>query len=366
MPKLQKLSISGLRNLESAELLPGPGFNLVYGENGSGKTSLLEAIFLLSRAKSFRSTSRAPIIQQGSSSCVLRTELDTGIGLGFSRQQNGEQITRINKNTIKSQAELIGHLPLQLINADAFKILEAGPSSRRAFLDWGVFHVEHHFLSAWQKMQRALQNRNALLKGRELREQEIQAWTQEFCQHAVAVNEFRLAYLDRLGLLLQGCFEQLLPDMALSLSYERGWDTKQSLEQHLKSRLEQDRRYGHTGAGPHRADLKIESKGLPAVDLLSRGQQKLLVIAMKFAQAALLAELNGEQCIFLIDDLPAELDASNQAKVLTMLAESGEQVFVTGIAAKDLMDALQKHEDTRLFHVKHGKINPEKVVGYQA
>lgn len=366
MPKLQKLSISGLRNLEPAELLPGAGINLIYGENGSGKTSLLEAIYLLSRAKSFRSTSRTPIIQQGASICVLHAVLDNSVALGFSRKQAGEQISRINRTTIKTQAELIGQLPLQVINADAFKILEAGPSTRRAFLDWGVFHVEHRFLGAWQKMQRALQNRNALLKSKVFREQEIHPWTEEFCQHALAVDEFRQLYLEKLIPQLQRCFERLLPGMALSLAYERGWDSKQALKENLASRLEQDRRYGHTGAGPHRADLRIENQGAPAVDLLSRGQQKLLVFAMKFAQSALLAESRGQQCLFLIDDLPAELDISNRAKVLSILADSGEQVFVTGISATDLLNAMQKDKETRLFHVKHGRISAENVADLKA
>ncbi len=366
MPKLQKLSISGLRNLEPAELLPGARFNLIYGENGSGKTSLLEAIYLLSRAKSFRSTSRAPIIQQGASTCVVHADLDNSVSLGFSRQQAGEQISRINRTTIKSQAELIGQLPLQVINADAFKILEAGPSSRRAFLDWGVFHVEHRFLGAWQKMQRALQNRNALLKSKVFREQEIHPWTEEFCQHALAVDEFRQGYLENLTPRLLRYFDRLLPDSTLKLSYDRGWDSKLALKESLTSRLEQDRRYGHTGAGPHRADLKIECQGMPAVDLLSRGQQKLLVFAMKFAQSTLLAESNGQQCLFLIDDLPAELDTSNRAKVLAILAESGEQVFVTGIEAADLLNAMQMEKETRLFHVKHGRISPENVAGFEA
>ncbi len=283
-------------------------------------------------------------------------ELEGGTGLGFSRSKNGEQISRINATTIRSQAELAEKLPLQLINAEAFKILEGGPSVRRAYLDWGVFHVEHQFLTSWQRMQRALTNRNALLKAKTFKSQELSPWTQEFCHFAEIVDRCRESYMDSLQPHLQSSFEQLLPEQAISLSYEGGWDKQKKLQDELSVRLEQDRRYGHTGLGPHRADIKISTHGKAAAELLSRGQQKLLVIAMKFAQAALLAAHNKEQCLFLIDDLPAELDSANRAKILAMLRHSGEQVFVTGIEAEALLNSLEKQEEARLFHVKHGKI----------
>jgi len=366
MPKLVKLNISGLRNLEVSTLLPSSGFNLIFGENGSGKTSLLEAIYLLGRAKTFRSASRSPILQEGAESCVLHAQLQDGTGLGFSRNKSGEQDLRVNTSTIKNQAELVDKLPLQLINAEAFKILEGGPSIRRSFLDWGVFHVEHQFLPYWQGMQRALANRNALLKANSLNSQEIAPWTQEFCQLALQVHGCRESYMQRLQPYLANCLEDLLPDHKISLSYECGWDKTQSLQDQLATRLEQDRRYGHTGLGPHRADIKISVQDKPAADLLSRGQQKLLVIAMKIAQAALLAALNKEQCLFLIDDLPAELDSANRTKVLGMLQQSGEQVFVTGIEAETLLNSLEKREEARLFHVKHGKIRVQESTDYGA
>ncbi|MAM69966.1 MAG: DNA replication/repair protein RecF [Gammaproteobacteria bacterium] len=361
MPKIITLKLSGLRNLDSAKLEFSPGFNLIYGENGSGKTSLLEAVYLLGRAKSFRSSSRAPLIQLGLDECVIHADLDDKTGIGFSRSTDGEQHAKINANKIKNQAELAARLPIQLLNSDTFKIIEGGPGVRRSFLDWGVFHVEHQFIQSWQQMQRALSNRNSLLKEKNISPDQIAPWTLEFCRHAEEVHVFRQAYVESLLPVLQQALNLLLPEAGIDLVYEKGWDEESALGKVLEERLDQDRRYGHTSYGPHRADLKISSRGSPAAELLSRGQEKLLVLALKLSQAELYTEETGRKCLFLIDDLPAELDASNRAKILSLLEQSGEQVFVTGIELNQLLKALKNCKEMRLFHVKHGKITPENI-----
>lgn len=358
MPFLKKLSISKIRNLDSVSLEPSPGFNLIYGENGSGKTSLLESIYLLGRGKTFRSNSKAPIIQNNEDECVIFAELDDGQKLGFSRLRAGSQKSLIGGEKATSRSELAQVFPLQMLNADAFKILEGGPSVRRAFLDWGVFHVEHQFVFHWRQAQKALYHRNSLLKNKTVKLAEISPWTHELCQYAEAVDRYRSDYALKLKDSLAEMLEALLPLEAFSLSYFKGWDLSLSLEEALAGSLQKDIRYGFTRAGPHRADLKIKIGKDLAVDVLSRGQQKLLVIAMKLAQAKILKSSSNKGCVFLVDDLPAELDSVNKAKVLTILSDLGEQVFITGIEKEQLYEPLQKEKEMKLFHVEHGKINP--------
>lgn len=359
MPFLKKLSISKLRNLDSITLKPSPGFNLIYGANGSGKTSLLEAIFLLGRGKTFRSSSKAPIIQEAADECAIFAELEGSQTLGFSSSRLGEQKTHINGSKASSRAELANVLPLQMLNADAFKILEGGPSVRRAYLDWGVFHVEQAFIFHWRQAQKALLNRNSLLKNKLVSPNELSPWTHELSQHAKEVDRYRDDYAARLEICLAEMLDALLPLNDFSLQYSRGWDEAQELENILSGSLQRDLKSGFTSAGPHRADLKIKAGKDAAADILSRGQQKLLVIAMKLAQAVLLKEGSDKGCVFLVDDLPAELDSANRAKVLAILADLGEQVFVTGIERSQLYDPLQKEKEMKLFHVEHGKINAE-------
>lgn len=359
MPFLTKLSISNLRNIGSASAEPSKGFNLIYGENGSGKTSLLESIYLLARGKTFRSSSKAPIIQDGAEESVVFTELDDGQTLGFCRSISGAQKNHINGEDASSKAELAQTLPLLMLNADAFKILEGGPSVRRAYLDWGVFHVEQNFLVHWRQAQRALQNRNSLLKNKTVKPDELSPWTHELCQHSLEVDRYRNDYALKLKTRLGAMLESLLPLENFSIEYYKGWDDELGLDAVLRRNMQRDVRMGHTSAGPHRADLKIKVGKNAAVDVLSRGQQKLLVIAMKLAQALVLKNDQAKECVFLVDDLPAELDSENKAKVIALLAQIGGQAFVTGIEKEQLLEPLDNVKELKLFHVEHGKIFAE-------
>jgi len=357
MPFLKKLSISNIRNLVSASLEPSSGLNLIYGANGSGKTSLLESIYLLGRGKTFRSNAKAPIIQNEAEECVVFGELNDGQKLGFSRLRPGTQKIFINGEKAMNRADLAQIFPLQMLNSDAFKILEGGPGARRSFLDWGVFHVEHQFVSHWRQAQKALLNRNSLLKSRNVKSQELSPWTHEFFQHAEAVDQYRREYSNKFKDYLDELLKEMLPLKGFSLSYFKGWSNTQDLEDILSSNIQKDVKFGFTGAGPHRADLKIKIGKELAADVLSRGQQKLLVIAMKLAQAKLLKSITRKGCIFLVDDLPAELDQVNKTKVLGILSELGDQIFITGIERETLYEPLQKEKEMKLFHVEHGKIN---------
>jgi len=143
---LSRISVTGIRNLLPVTLSPSPRINILHGDNGSGKTSLLEAIHLLGMARSFRSTRLNPVISHEQDSCTVFGQVELGeaqsSALGISRDRSGEVRIRINGQTVRSAAELADALPLQLINPDSFRLLEGAPKLRRQFLDWGVFHVE--------------------------------------------------------------------------------------------------------------------------------------------------------------------------------------------------------------------------------
>ncbi len=138
MSFLKKLSISKIRNLDSVSIEPSPGLNLIHGVNGSGKTSLLESIYLLGRGKTFRSSAKSPIIQNNAAESVIYAELNDGQKLGFSRLSGGTQKVFINGEKASSRAELAQIFPLQLLNSDAFKILEGGQDQEGLFLIGGV------------------------------------------------------------------------------------------------------------------------------------------------------------------------------------------------------------------------------------
>lgn len=363
MPALARLELSNLRNIESADLELVEGFNLFFGDNGSGKTSVLEALHLLALGRSFRSQLQKSLVREGCSEATVFAQTQEGLALGILRPLRGAQSLRIGGRKAEGLAELSHCLPLQLINSETFQILEGSPSERRRFLDWGVFHVEQFFFSNWRRARLALQSRNTLLR-QGATASEIEPWTLELVRSAEQMDIQRRQYMDKLKALLEPQLASLGvwdPDLRLEIDYLRGWKEDQGLYEQIQEDLARDRRYGHTSSGPHRADLRFRLGSADAAELLSRGQLKLLICALKIAQGRLLEQEQGRRCIYLIDDLPAELDADNRARVCNLLKERQAQVFLTSIEretlAKELLEGSgAAPSKNKLFHVKRGKI----------
>ncbi len=358
---LKKLHIRGVRNLQSVLLDDCGHINIFTGSNGSGKTSILEAIYILGSARSFRSVRLGQVINHLATRCVVYGELEHVAGqtkgsVGVMRSRGEQQLFKINGHPVHAAAQLAGLLPQQLINADTFSLLEGGARVRRQFLDWGVFHVEPDFLSCWRRAQRALKHRNGLLRRGRMSAEEMQPWDTELAACAEIIDRMRAAYLRR----LRPVFLQELGALTLlerpDIEYHRGWPADSSLEQVLRRDLPRDTRRGLTHSGPHRADLDIRIEGRSAEQVLSRGQEKLLVCALRLAQGILLHELTGKTCIYLVDDLPSELDMHHRRALCLRLAGMRSQVFVTATDAESLRGCWGDAQTTRLFHVERGMV----------
>jgi DNA replication and repair protein RecF len=212
--------------------------------------------------------------------------------------------------------------------------------------------VEPRFLAAWRRYHRALKQRNALL--RERRVAGLEAWTPELAQTGAVIQTLRERYVDSLIPRVQDYVRDLRGPDNIILRYSPGWSSDGSLDRVLRERMVQDGRLGYTRHGPHRADLIISAGAQPAHHTLSRGQQKVLVIAMRLAQAALLRERSGRQCAFLVDDLAAELDRERRRTVMENLGRLEAQVFVTG--TDQALLPLPSDADAAVFHVEHGEV----------
>lgn len=359
---IKALSVTGLRNLEPATLNFSSKINILYGANGSGKSSLLEAIYFLSLARSFRSTKIQTLIQHEAAETVVFAQLVASADhntnkIGIKRSRQGEFEIRINGENIKTIAQLARALPLQLLNSDSFLLLEGAPKFRRQFLDWGVFHVEHSFHSQWSRMQTSLKQRNSWLRHAIMDRQLLASWDKEFCTASESIDQARQHYIALLKPVFEQTLESLIKLPELSISYYRGWDKDSSLQSVLDNSLERDRFLGYTQAGPQRADIRIKVGGHNAIDILSRGQQKLVVCALKLAQGYLLAQHMQQQCIYLIDDLPAELDQEHRKSLSRLLEELNCQAFITGTDKETLLEGWQTDTPVAMFHVEHGRIN---------
>jgi DNA replication and repair protein RecF len=343
-----------LRSITVAELELSAGLNLIVGQNGAGKTSLLEAVYLLGRGRSFRTRSNERLISHGEplARVVGQTPgalLPQVVGIEVTRE--GRTSARIGGRTPDSLAELATAFPVQVIDPDIHKLVEEGSARRRRWLDWGVFHVEPGFGRDWGRYQRALKQRNAALRQGS---GDPAIWDQELARAGVLITTARQRVVDSIApRWVELC--QRLAGIDLTLQLYAGWDTDQDLEQALGAALTKDRDRGTTGLGPHRADLRLRQRGRVAREVLSRGQQKLAAVALTLAQLQWLKADHGLLPTLLLDDPAAELDAGRLAGFIAEVQTLETQLVVTSLSA----DATPLGVPESTFHVEQGRV--EKV-----
>jgi DNA replication and repair protein RecF len=354
---LNSIEISKVRNLVAVSLDCHSKANIIYGANGSGKTSLLEAIFLLGRGKSFKHRDLRLVVNRGQDSLivsgrVVRPTANTEHQLGVMRSVKGGFEARCDGASLSSAGQLASELPIQLVDAHSFSLLEGGPLKRRQFIDWGVFHVEHGFSDLWRRFQKALKQRNQLLRHGRIDEDLLKLWSQELAPLNEMITEQRREYIAQLDGFISPVVSAFSGLGSVSIEYNQGWPEGQSILEVLLADKDRDIATGTTSHGAQRADVHVFVDGVAAADSLSRGQSKLLVYALKLAQAAHYQATTGHSCVFLLDDLPAELDYDNRKDVLAYLDHLQCQYFVTGVDKKDF-DGIDK-ELSQMFHVEHG------------
>jgi recF protein len=255
---LVKLDIYHVRNIQTLSIQPGPFINLIVGDNASGKSSLLEAIYILGRAKSFRSTSIKSVINLHHEHLIVSAQTqskelgNTHLGI----QLDGKSIAiRINQESKQLRSELAYALPLQLIHPKSYELLDSGASVRREFLDWGIFNDDKDFLPAWRRFKKALAHRNVLLKSKQL--DQLSVWNQELAYYGTIVHDYRLRYLDKLQPVFIGINQRFLSIEDISIHLLSGWDLSKSLLDAIDADLDKDLRYGFTHSGPHRGDFHV-------------------------------------------------------------------------------------------------------------
>lgn len=360
MSILSSLHISRLRNLIDVKVELSPTTNVFYGANGSGKSSFLESIHFLGLGRSFRSRLVNAVINHHTDSLCISGKVQfngTLVPIGIERNRSSDCKVRIageNASSIISLAEI---LPLQLIYPDGHQLLNAGPQFRRQFIDWGVFHVEQSFYELWQRAQRAIRQRNALLKSYSATQADIRAWNIELDEVSNKIHAARTAYVHALQEVFVDVLNTILPGITVKVFYQRGWDKDSSLMEVLERSYDRDKQIGYTQYGPHRADLWLRTQqNKPVHETLSQGQQKLVIYALRFAQGKLLKTQAKKTCIFLIDDLPAELDEEKRYLIAQLLKDIESQVFITGIE-KSLLAPFLELSDSKMFHVEHGIVS---------
>ncbi len=328
---LRRVQVSDFRCLHSADVEFHSQFTLVSGPNASGKTSLLEALYVLGRGRSFRTRKLDHLIRTGADHFIIFGEAELPerrVGLGIEGTIQGMR-AKLAGERVSSLAELAAALPVQIIDPEVHRLIEEGPGRRRRFLDWGVFHVEHEYVERWQRYQQVLKQRNAALKARQPRAA-VAAWDVELVKLGEYLNAARLRYVARL-LTSASVLTQRLLGMELGLSYRSGWNRDLSFQEALSASWVHDQEAGTTQVGPQRAEIAIRLNGAAVKDRISRGQQKLLAAALLMAQLSQFPSDAAVRPTLLLDDPAAELDGDRLFGLIQEVSRQAVQLVVTSL-----------------------------------
>jgi len=350
---LSHIQVDDFRCLRRAELELDSRLTLISGANGSGKSSLLEAMFLLGRGRSFRTAKLETAVKHGAERLRVVGVVSSGareVTIGVETD-NGSLVARVAGAPLETLAGLATAFPVQVIDPGVHKLIEEGPVGRRRYLDWGVFHVEHAYLGHWQRLQRVLKQRNAALRTGAT-DETLDAFDREFASTGEAVSAARERYAEVLLPSVAAVCERLLGE-AISFRYSRGWPEGIRLEEALAAARERDHRRGMSTVGPQRADLILERFDAPVRVTVSRGQQKLMAAAMVLGQLGLHLEQQALETTLLLDDPAAELDEERLARLVSEVRRLRTQLVMTSLVPRDFLGT-----PGRLFHVEQGVVTP--------
>ncbi len=346
---MDHLRLHAFRNLQPVEMEPASGINVWLGSNGAGKTSLLEAIYFLSRAKSFRTQQLDRLVQDGADRAWV-VGRHCGHQMAVERSSGSTRL-RLDGADLRGRARLAERLPVQLITIEHQRLLLDGPPIRRAFIDWGAFHVEHDHHATALRYQQALQQRNASI--RQVDRRTVAVWTETLSAAAARLETQRVRFFEQLRPRWDRLMNLWYPDRDLEVTYQRGAGSEAPWPEILHEAAQGDWNAGFTRYGPHRADLVVTAGGRPAREVLSRGQQKMVVIALLLAEIEVWMERDPPP-VLLVDDLPAELDAEHLAQVWGVMAGYGIQTHLTAIDPTLLPQTLGSH--SAVHEIVGGKV----------
>ena len=361
---VSRLITQNFRNLQGNPISFNEKLNFFIGDNGSGKSSLLEALFFLGHGKSFRTSKIESLVCYEESKFVVSIKDDKNFRLGLSREiDTGTTVIKIDGQRHNRLSELAKNIAIQIITPESFKLFFGGPKERRRFVDLGMFHVKHLFSEQWREFSRVLKQRNACLRSN-VDETTLSYWTEQLAQHSVAVSGERKIYTESLFQELKEWLVLLLPSVSnnITVQFSQGWPQKKELSQVYIDNKERELQFGYSLYGAHKFDVKFMLAKQALETQLSRGQQKLFLLALTFAQAKLIARVKLVKPILLIDDIGAELDEQSRVALSKAIERLNCQVIITAIEKSVIYPFIQQKtvEQYKMFHVKHGEVLPAK------
>ena len=366
---INQLTATNLRSLEFITLAPEKNVNIIIGKNNDGKTTLLEGIYYCSTLKSFKQVSTTLLIKNHSKTLkILLKYSKSGENTIISIQKNltGGSINKINDKKASAK-QLFIDLPVLALNFGSTNIVTTNSDERRSFLDWGVFHVEHNYIDIFKDYQKAVKQRNSLLKKKD--KTNLDYWTDIVVERGNLMHSFRESYFNEFNkhfIGLQESISSFMPDVYsdirdMKLNFTKGWPNNKTLEIAMKESIDKDIIFKHTTCGPHRADISFKSSGVDLKHISSTSTQIITGLLMVLSQASMFHVKHNHNPIVLIDDLFFGIDDKNLKLVINLLVGSNAQFFITApdLYREQLMSICKSNKKIKTYEFKNKQLVEE-------
>mgnify|MGYP005771009769 FL=1 len=351
---IEKIKLQNFRNYEQLDLDLNKNINIIYGDNAQGKTNILEAIFLCSFGKSFRTNKEKEMIKFNEDRCLVeilyqKKDRDGKIKIEIG---NKKQIS-INGVKIKKLSELLGNINIVLFTPDDINILKDGPANRRRFLDMMIGQLKPNYVYNLNMYLKTIEQRNNYL--RQIREENkpeemLEIWDEKLTEYGNIIYNYRKQFMDLIAEKINEIHKKITEDKEnIKIEYTSNCDNKEEYLKLLKQRRKLDIIKGFTTKGVHRDDFVIYINDKEVNTYGSQGQNRTVVLSLKLAELNVIYDLIGEYPILLLDDFMSELDENRRKNFLKNIENT--QVILTGTDKIDLQNL-----EFNLYNVKKGAI----------
>lgn len=360
---IEELVLQDFRNYSHQRVTFSPHMNLIIGENGEGKTNLLEAVFVLATTKSHRTNADKDLVRFSASHYYLGcrihlTRREEKVELGYSLERK-QKLAKLSGMVLPRLSELVGCLNVVLFSPEDLDLVKGSPHRRRRFVDILLSQMDRAYLSALQQYNRILSQRNECLRLISMGKfavDVLDTWDEQLSITAKKICSRRAASLEEVGQLFCAYATRISEKEKLSIRYCQAFpfETEQQFLQKLRSNRHRDIQRGSTPIGPHRDDLMVLINGRVAANYASQGQQRTSVLALKLAELEFLRRSTKEAPILLLDDVFSELDEVRKAALVSVLA-SDVQSLLTGTRDNNFASLLE-HHSAKILNVEQGKV----------
>jgi DNA replication and repair protein RecF len=355
--RLDRLWLTDVRSYHEADLTLAPGLTALLGDNGQGKTNVLEAIGWLATLSSFRGAPTEALIRQGASQAIIRAEGERegrAILIEAELVASGRNRVLVNRQPLKRARDLLGVLRVTVFAPDDLDLVKGGPAGRRAFLDDALVATHPRYDALRADVDKVLKQRNALLKGANGRLDEsaaftLDVWDAKLAEHGGALATARRDLLARLAPVLMSTYDAVAHGPAdVEARYVAEWEGV-GLAEALAAARKDDLRRGVSTVGPHRDEVELRIGGLPARTHASQGEQRSLALALRLAAHHVITEVTGSAPVLLLDDVFSELDPDRSDALLSNLPP-GQTLLTSasGLPPKAVPDLILRVQDGRI------------------